>query len=134
MTQERQVIHVREVGVEAWRKARSGAMLAGVTVGEWLTRAIEYYNDSTVELITPVREKDAEEAKEPEHEDFFPDVERTLEPDPDVDDMSARGVAALPELNPKPANKPSLDPAKIPGVSRGAKEPLWKNKKKKQLV
>lgn len=71
-----------------------------------------------------------------EHEDFFPDAERTLEavdgePFPDTPMPPLRGEPA--NENAGPAKKVT-NPAKIPGVTRGAKEPLWKNKKKKQLV
>lgn len=171
MTQETQTIHVREVGVEAWREARAGAVRSGVTVGEWLTRAIVSYGlmkfmnksepaknaEQTKAMIAEIAENPpllpeyagptiTSDLPDWLHDDTPEEIhERTLEPDPDVDNIGTGRphdsvtMYDLPQNGPAinhPRRKTSVAPEKIPGVTRGvkAKEPLWKDKKKKQLL
>jgi hypothetical protein len=54
------------------------------------------------------------------------------EPAPTLRELADRGVEVLPKL--EAPKRVKSDPAKVPGVTRGVKEPLWKDKKKKRLV
>jgi hypothetical protein len=172
MTQETQTIHVREVEVGAWGKARAGAMLAGVTVGKWLTRAIENLygaqqeGKQRIENLAKLAEQTVEVSlppgTDPETVEVLPAwldpavpfvPERTLGPEDESlreggvcggcgktyylregDERRRDADGRLHQLHDviKPA-KAAVAVDKIPGVTRG-KEPLWKNKKKKQLV
>ena len=154
-----EVFTARGVSEEARKEARIAAIQRGMSVGEWLTEAIlgwsrragqekELQARGNAALLAASAR--AVGLTEPQEEarilEDLPDwlaepVERTLEPVDEGNPPSDEPTVGLLIAEGLPVSaagikkyKEKTDPAKIPGVSRGAKEPLWKNKKKKALL